>query len=195
MKPILIGNVEIKSQCYVYDFTEIIARNHSLILLHGNNYVFPYARIIAEGESNKITIGVNTRIQIRTMVMGDVSIGSNTIIAPDVFISSGTHFYDLVPALTINEQDRLAPSVLNCTSLPVDIGSDVWIGRLTTVMPGIRIGNGSIIGANSVVTQDVPARQVWAGNPCRFIKNRGPLPNLKRFQAYHKQSFTEQDLG
>ena len=184
MKPIISGQVEIRSQSYVYNFVEIIAKNSSTITLCGNNSIFPYARIIAEGASNRISIGLNARIQIRTMVMGDVSIGDDTIIAPDVFISSGTHFYDIEPSLLINEQDLLAKSMFASNSLPVIIGSDVWIGRLTTVMPGIRIGSGSIIGANSVVTHDIPNGQVWAGNPCRYIKERGPLPNYSRLERY-----------
>lgn len=187
MKPVIDGKVEILSQCYVYDFAEIIAKNDSSITLCGNNYIFSHARIIAEGSSNQIVIGANTRVQIRTMIMGDVAIGRDSIIAPDVFISSGTHFYDLAPAVPINEQDQLANSILPCNSLPITIGNDVWIGRLTTVMPGINIGNGSIIGANSVVTHDIPSGQVWAGNPCRFIKTRGPLPNYSRLERYRSQ--------
>ena len=53
---------------------------------------------------------------------------------------------------------------------PIHIGSDVWFGARVTVVPGITIGDGAIIGAGSVVTKDVPARTVVAGVPARVIR-------------------------
>lgn len=52
------------------------------------------------------------------------------------------------------------------------IGNDVWIGRESTIMPGVHIGDGAIVGAYSVVTKDVAPYSVVGGNPARFIKNR-----------------------
>lgn len=52
------------------------------------------------------------------------------------------------------------------------VGNDVWIGQNVTVMPGVHIGDGAIIGANSVVASDVPPYCIAAGNPCRVIKKR-----------------------
>ena len=52
------------------------------------------------------------------------------------------------------------------------VGSDVWIGQNVTVMPGVHIGDGAIIGANSVVTKDVPPYCIAGGNPCRMIRRR-----------------------
>ncbi len=52
------------------------------------------------------------------------------------------------------------------------IGSDVWIGRESIIMPGVKIGDGAIIAAYSVVVKDVPAYTVYGGNPARFIKER-----------------------
>jgi maltose O-acetyltransferase len=53
---------------------------------------------------------------------------------------------------------------------PVDIGADVWIGGGAIVLPGVRIGDGAVIGAGSVVTRDIPAGMFAAGNPCRVIR-------------------------
>lgn len=52
------------------------------------------------------------------------------------------------------------------------VGNDVWIGRESVIMPGVKIGDGSIIGAYAVVTRDVPPYCVVGGNPARFIKKR-----------------------
>ena len=50
--------------------------------------------------------------------------------------------------------------------------NDVWIGRESVIMPGVKIGDGAIVAAYSVVVKDVPAYTVYGGNPARFIKNR-----------------------
>lgn len=52
------------------------------------------------------------------------------------------------------------------------VGNDVWIGQNVTVLPGVHIGDGAIIGANSVVTKDIPPYCIAGGNPCRVIRRR-----------------------
>lgn len=52
------------------------------------------------------------------------------------------------------------------------VGNDVWIGQNVTVMPGVHIGDGAIIGANSVVASDVPPYHIAGGNPCKIIRKR-----------------------
>lgn len=53
---------------------------------------------------------------------------------------------------------------------PVEIGSDVWVGGAALILPGVRVGSRSIIGAGSVVTRDIPEGVLAAGNPCRVIR-------------------------
>ena len=55
-------------------------------------------------------------------------------------------------------------------SAPVIIGSHVWLGVNATVLKGVSIGDNSVIGAGSVVTRDIPANVIAAGNPCKVIK-------------------------
>ena len=57
---------------------------------------------------------------------------------------------------------------------PVIIGDNVWIGDKATILPGVKIGDGAVIGANSVVTKDVPPYAVIVGNPARVIKKGAP---------------------
>lgn len=64
----------------------------------------------------------------------------------------------------------------------VVIGNDVWIGVEATIMSGVRIGNGAIVGAKSVVTKDVPAYAVVAGNPARVIRTRFPVEIIARLE-------------
>jgi maltose O-acetyltransferase len=55
-------------------------------------------------------------------------------------------------------------------SRPVAIGANVWIGGAAILCPGVTVGDDSVVGAGSVVTHDIPAQVVAAGNPCRVIR-------------------------
>lgn len=72
-----------------------------------------------------------------------------------------------------NGWEKVAPAL---EDLPLKgdtvVGNDVWIGQNVTVMPGVRIDDGAIIAANSVVTKNVPAYHIAGGNPCKIIKKR-----------------------
>jgi maltose O-acetyltransferase len=87
-----------------------------------------------------------------------VRIGSFTQLGPAVQIYTATHPLDA-------ELRRRQES-----GKPVEIGADVWIGGGAIVLPGVRIGSRSVIGAGSVVTRDVPDNVVAAGNPCRVLR-------------------------
>lgn len=65
-------------------------------------------------------------------------------------------------------------------SRPISIGRNVWLGRNVTILPGVAIGDHSVIGAGSVVAKDVPARQVWLGNPACYIKDVRASDNFRR---------------
>lgn len=58
----------------------------------------------------------------------------------------------------------------NLQSRPVNIGSDVFIGTNAVILKGVTIGDRAVIGAGAVVTHNVPADEIWAGNPARFVK-------------------------
>ena len=54
--------------------------------------------------------------------------------------------------------------------IPVKIGNDVWVGGNSVILPGVTLGDGTVIGAGSVVTKDIPSGVIAAGNPCRVIR-------------------------
>lgn len=125
--------------------------------------------------TNYIAIGAGTTVQRRVTVNGTVSIGRGCIIAPNVFVSSGTHPFRDIPGKTIREQERIIverDGSLAVLDRPVVIGDDCWLGVNTVVCPGVTIGSGCVIGANSVVVKDIPPNTIVAGVPARIIGSR-----------------------
>lgn len=90
---------------------------------------------------------------------GGITLGENVLVGPKVNIITINHDPD--------PENRSATY-----GRPVVIGDNVWIGINSTILPGVSIGCGAIIGANSVVTKDVPPMTVVAGNPARIIKTQ-----------------------
>lgn len=90
---------------------------------------------------------------------GEVFIGDRVMIGPNVTIATAAHPID--PSLRARALQY---------NLPVHIGSDVWIGAGAIVLPGVTIGDSSVIGAGSVVSRDIPAGVVAVGSPCRVLR-------------------------
>ncbi|VVE89042.1 acyltransferase [Pandoraea bronchicola] len=125
------------------------------------------------GVGARIVIGEGTSIQHRSQLHGDVEIGDGCVFAANFYTSSAQHAFEYAPTLPIRVQDRLAGGRPWAErSRPVSIGNDCWIGINVSVMPGVTIGRGCVIGANSVVTRDIPPYSVAVGSPCRVIRER-----------------------
>lgn len=89
----------------------------------------------------------------------DIYIGDYVMIAPNVTIATGTH--PIAPELRERAYQY---------NLPVHIGNRVWIGAGAVILPGVTVGDNTVIGAGSVVTKDIPAGVVAVGNPCRVLR-------------------------
>lgn len=91
-----------------------------------------------------------------------IYIGSNTMLGPNVTIATAGH--PILPELREQAYQFNAP---------VHIGKNCWLGAGVIVLPGITIGDNSVIGAGSVVTKDIPENVVAVGNPCRVLREIG----------------------
>lgn len=113
-----------------------------------------------------------------------INYGKHTKIGKNVFINFDCVFLDL-GGITIEDNVLLAPKVSllteqhpispeNRQSLvpkPIHIKKNVWIGAAATILPGVTIGENSVVAAGAVVTTDVPSNTVVGGVPAKFIKN------------------------
>ena len=88
-----------------------------------------------------------------------IYVGDYTMIAPNVVIATAGH--PILPELREKQYQY---------NMPVHIGRNCWIGAGALVMPGVTIGDNTVIGAGSVVTKDIPANVVAVGNPCRVLR-------------------------
>ncbi|MCP4955172.1 MAG: sugar O-acetyltransferase [Photobacterium aquimaris] len=88
-----------------------------------------------------------------------IHIGNNVMIGPNVTIATAGHPIEPI----LREQ-------ITQFNIPVTIGNNVWIGAQCVILPGVSIGNNSVIGAGSIVTKDIPSNVVAMGNPCRVSR-------------------------
>lgn len=116
------------------------------------------------GNGHNIRIGNDSSIGRDCQVANDTTIGNDVMMAPEVIIFSVGHNTQQTD-VPMRQQGNTQPN-------PVTIGNDVWIGQRTIIMPGVTIDDGAIIGSGSVVTKDVAAYSVVAGNPAKLIKQR-----------------------
>ncbi len=108
-----------------------------------------------------IHIGSNVYANFNLTVVddGNVYIGDSTMIGPNVTIATAGH--PVLPELREKAYQF---------NIDVHIGKNVWIGAGAIILPGVTIGDNSVIGAGSIVTKDVPANVVAVGNPCKVLR-------------------------
>ena len=122
-----------------------------------------------------VIVGDRTTVQRRCTLIGHTRIGRDCILAPGVFISSGTHPFRFISYLPIREQERRLAEQQHIEILfdkSVWIQDDCWLGINVVISPGVTVGKGSVIGANSVVTKNVAPYSIMGGVPARDIGKR-----------------------
>jgi acetyltransferase-like isoleucine patch superfamily enzyme len=142
----------------VRDHVEVVKRDggRQRLAIGSGVYLAERVRLVFEGPAGRIELGddvfLNARAEIRAREL--VKIGAGTIVAFDAVVMDTNH-HDLEGSVT---------------TAPTIIGEHVWIGARAMVLRGVTIGDGAVIAAGSIVTRDVPARALAAGNPARVIR-------------------------
>lgn len=130
-----------------------------------------------------VEIGDGTKVGEYTIISKDVKIGKNckiiyhvtiprnTVIGDNVFIGPNTSLLD----------DKYPPTLWSEGNYPPTIEDDVIIGGGVTILPDVIIHKRAVVGAGSVVTKDIPASEVWVGNPAKFFMTRKDYDKKKLY--------------
>ena len=152
-------------ECRRYNFLVNSQNKYDYSILKGlfnkmgeENYIEP--NFMCELGLN-ISLGSNVYINHNMVILdcNEVTIGDHVYIGPKVGLYCANHAED--PVERANHQ---------VYAKPIHISDNVWLGGGVSVLPGVTIGENSIIGAGSVITKDIPANVIAAGNPCRVIR-------------------------
>lgn len=143
----------------------------------------------------RLNTGHGTMVREDNVIGDDCSIGTHAVLEPGNRVGDGTriHSHCFLEHVTLGSRVFLGPGVvftddphpacpryLDCV-LGATVEDDVSIGGNATILPGVRIGTGSLVGAGSVVTRDVGAGTVVAGSPARQVKQVADLVCFKGF--------------
>ena len=130
----------------------------------GLPFICDYGRNIHLG--NNVSVNMNcTFVDCNTITIGD-----DVLIASNVQLYTATHPVELTDRLTPDWCPGTGQYFCRTYALPIRIGNGCWLGGGVIVLPCVTIGDGSVIGAGSVVTKDIPANSLAVGNPCRVIR-------------------------
>lgn len=107
-----------------------------------------------------VSIGAGTYANMNLTLIDDwkITIGKNVLIGPNVTLCTTGH-----PVHPAHRMDGMY-------SFPISIGDNVWIGGNVMILPGVSIGDNSVIGAGSVVTKDIPSNVIAFGSPCKVYR-------------------------
>ena len=108
-----------------------------------------------------VIIGDHTRIGLHNTIIGPVTIGCHVNLAQGITVTALNHNFE-------NSDKRIDEQGVSTT--PVTIEDDIWIGANAVILPGVTIGNHSVVAAGAVVTKNVPPHSLVAGVPAKIIK-------------------------
>jgi len=157
---IIKGKILVKSYLSISDFSFVEIRKDSFFIVDGFT-TRPNTKInISNG--GILTIGVNTYLESFSTILckGKITIGNNVAIAQNVVIVDYNHSIGRKSGCYFRKIDEIGE---------IFIGNNVWIGTGAKILMNVTIGDGAIIGANSVVTKDVPQGKIYVGIPAKEI--------------------------
>jgi acetyltransferase-like isoleucine patch superfamily enzyme len=108
-----------------------------------------------------VIIGDYTRVGLHNTIIGPVTIGNHVNLAQGITVTALNHNFE-------NSDSRIDEQ--GVSTKPVTIGNDIWIGTNAVILPGVTIGDHSVVAAGAVVTKDVPPHSLVAGVPAKIIK-------------------------
>jgi acetyltransferase-like isoleucine patch superfamily enzyme len=141
----VLKNIKLGKNVKISPFTNIYGCE-----LKDNVFIGPFVEV-----QKNVTIGENSRVQSHSFICEGVDIGKNVFIGHNV-----NTINDNLPK--VNNENWVVEKIV--------IRDNVSIGTGSTIMGNVTIGENSIIGANSLVTTDIPYNEVWVGSPAKFLR-------------------------
>ncbi|QHT48751.1 acetyltransferase [Bacillus sp. SB49] len=136
----------------------------------GYNCRFEMLVVNDSNPENLLEIGEGCKIgdNVHIAAGQKVIIGDKCLFASKIYISDISH--GEYSSSNRNSDPSIPPDDRPLTTKPVTIGSNVWLGENVCVLPGVKIGNGCVIGANSVVNKNIPDNSIAVGVPAKVVK-------------------------
>ena len=138
---------------------------------------------------NNVELGSNIYIgrDFKINANGGLEILNNVMIGPNLLVETDDHCFDKIGIQMFTySEEKICGKVI--------IESDVWIGGNVTILKGVKIGEGAIVGACSLITKDVQPYTISVGIPCRKIKTRFSREDLERHLQIISSKYTINDL-
>lgn len=136
-----------------------------------------------------ITVGDNVTLGVKPTIMAtrsSILIGNNVMFGPGVTVRGGNHRFDIVGVPTVAVSDDMKRAE---DDMGVVIEDDVWVGGGATILAGVTVGRGSVVGGSSVVVKDVPPYSVVVGNPARVVKQRFTVEDIAEHERFLYPSY------
>ncbi|MEF1167462.1 acyltransferase [Vibrio campbellii] len=154
------GTISLNKKSRISEFVNIYISKGSRLTMSDGASIGRLSTINIDGD---FYLGKNSFINEKgTIYGGNIEIGEHVLIGPNVSIFSISHSLSMKEKISSQKSRRFS----------IKISNDVWIGSGTNIVGPVSIEQGAVVGAGSVVTHNIPAYEIWAGNPARKIGAR-----------------------
>jgi len=159
----IYSNLTIGDDVLIMGDIEFLLRGNGKIIIGNGVKLDSNIRLLSANDAT-LEINANTNIGKSTVINtgADITIGENVLISGNCYIQSSSHSIkrDNIIKLQTHEHSSIS------------IGNDVWIGANSIVLKGVKMSNGSVLGANSLLNRDTEEYEICAGNPAKKINFR-----------------------
>lgn len=169
MAKTLAGALKQYAKRWLLRWRGVVVHNNSVlsgVQFKGKALIEPYCRLSGDPV---ITCGDDFYLNAGCHLLGEIEFGDHVMIGPKTVMWGRDHGMELGRPMKAQPHSKA----------PIRVGNDVWIGAGAIILKGVTIGDGAVVAAGAVVSRDVPAYSIVAGNPARVVKSRNNVADEK----------------